>query len=460
MQILKKTVTIIAIILTILTSSITIAVTKTKGTVTTDTLRLRQEASLESTVLELLYKDNEVEIIAEEGDWYKVKFKDYTGYVSKEYVRKNNDTENSNNNVAVNNTVSGENNNQNANNNTTNTTVEQNNQNANENNTTNSELVNKQATTNSDLNVYILPLINSNTIGSLKQNTKVDIVNITGVWAYIKTDDIAGWIRVDKISVNDSSTLQNNTTNSQDDSNKQNDTNQSSESQNTNTDGNKEYTPKTYYIKSSAVNVRSKSSTASDVVTTLVQNTEVKVVGEESDWYKVETNGKTGYILKTLLSEKKVEVTSRSSIQERKTTQESENNSKEQEATNYNASKGEQIVAYAKKYLGCKYVYAGSGPSTFDCSGFTMYVYKHFGYSMGHSAVTQSRLGKYVSRSNLQPGDLVIFNNRANSSIGHVGIYVGGGNFIHASSGGGRVMISSLSGSYYNTRYVTGRRII
>ena len=79
---------------------------------------------------------------------------------------------------------------------------------------------------------------------------------------------------------------------------------------------------------------------------------------------------------------------------------------------------------------------------------------------MGHSAVTQAGLGKYVSKSNLQPGDLVIFNDSANRSIGHVGIYVGGGNFIHASSGSGKIIISSLSGSYYNTRYVTGRRII
>ena len=143
-----------------------------------------------------------------------------------------------------------------------------------------------------------------------------------------------------------------------------------------------------------------------------------------------------------------------------KTEEQTTNNTEQEATTSNNSSKGEEIVAYAKKYLGCKYVYAGSGPSTFDCSGFTMYVYKHFGYSMGHSAVTQAGLGKYVSKSNLQPGDLVIFNNSANTSIGHVGIYVGEGKFIHASSGGGRVMISSLSGSYYKTRYVTARRII
>lgn len=455
MGILKKALATITFVLIIFASSITTAVTFTKGKVNTETLRLRKEASLESTVLELLSKDDEVEIVAEEGDWYKVNFKTYTGYVSKQYIRKNDksqenpnpkqDEDNDKNNEDTNKTS------------------------PDENNTNNKDFVNKQATTNSDLDVYILPLINSNIIGNLKQNIKVDIVNVTGVWAYIKTESLSGWIRVDKISISDSNTIQNNNTNNQNNNNSDQTTRQDSKDNETNnnkttTSSEKEYTPKNYYIKSSAVNVRSKSNTSSNIVTTLTQNTQVKAIGEEGDWYKVEVNGKSGYILKSLLSANKVEVTSRSSTTDRQTTnnskQQNTNNNKTQESTATNSSKGEEIVSYAKKFLGCKYVYGGSGPNTFDCSGFTMYVYKHFGYSMGHSAVTQAGLGKYVSKSNLQPGDLVIFNDSANRSIGHVGIYIGGGNFIHASSGGGRIMISSLSGSYYNTRYVTGRRII
>lgn len=467
MEILKKALVTIAIILIIFASSVTIAVTKSKGKVTTETLRLRKEASLESTVLELLSKDDEVEIVAEEGDWYKVNFKTYTGYVSKEYISKNDNSEGNSN------PKQDEDNNGKENNEDTNKTPDDNtNQTTNnDNNINNKELANKQAKTNSDLNVYILPLINSNIIGNLKQNTKVDIVNITGVWAYIKTEALAGWIRVDKISVTDSNTTENNNTNNQNKDNSENQTNNNqtnnqTDNNQTTTSNEKEYTPKNYYIKSSAVNVRAKSSTSSNVITTLTQNTQVKAVGEEGDWYKVEVNGKSGYILKSLLSANKIEVTSRSSTADRQTTNNSNNkeqttnNNKEQEATTTNSSKGEEIVAYAKKFLGRKYVYGGSGPNTFDCSGFTMYVYKHFGYSMGHSAVTQAGLGKYVSKSTLQPGDLVIFNDSANRSIGHVGIYVGGGNFIHASSGSGKIIISSLSGSYYNTRYVTGRRII
>lgn len=477
MNILKKSLVTIVIALIIFASSVTIAVTKSKGKVTTETLRLRKEASIESTVLELLSKDDEVEIISEEEDWYKVNFKTYTGYVSKEYISKNGNSE------EISNPKQDEDNNEKENNEDTNKTPNDNtnqttnNQN-NTNNTNNKEITSKKATTNSDLNVYILPLINSNIIGNLKQNTKVDIVNITGIWAYIKTETLAGWIRVDKISVTDSNTTQNENAdnnkdnsaqiNSQNNSGNQTDnkTDNQTDNNKTTTSNEKEYTPKNYYIKSSAVNVREKSNTSSSVVTTLTQNTQVKAVGEEGDWYKVEVNGKSGYILKSLLSANKIEVTSRSSTPERKASNNSNvkeqtaNNKKEQEATATNTSKGEEIVAYAKKFLGCKYVYGGSGPNTFDCSGFTMYVFKHFGYSMGHSATTQAGIGKYVSRSNLQPGDLVIFNDSANRSIGHVGIYVGGGQFIHASSGSGKIIISSLSGSYYNTRYVTGRRVI
>lgn len=479
MKILKKALVTIAIILIIFASSVTIAVTKSKGKVTTETLRLRKEASLESTVLELLSKDDEVEIVEEEGDWYKVNFKTYTGYVSKEYISKNDNSE-GNSNPKQNEDNNGKENNEDTNKTPDDNTNKATNNDNNINNTNNKKLANKQAKTNSDLNVYILPLINSNIIGNIKQNTKVDIVNITGVWAYIRTETLAGWIKVDKISVTDSNTTENNNTNNQNKDNSEqttsqnnsenqtnnNQTNNQTDNNQTTTSNEKEYTPKNYYIKSSAVNVRAKSSTSSNVITTLAQNTQVKAVGEEGDWYKVEVNGKSGYILKSLLSTNKVEVTSRSSIADRQTTDNSNNkkqtnnNNKEQEATTTNSSKGEEIVAYAKQFLGRKYVYGGSGPNTFDCSGFTMYVYKHFGYSMGHSAVTQAGLGKYVSKGNLQPGDLVIFNDSANRSIGHVGIYVGGGQFIHASSGSGKIIISSLSGSYYNTRYVTGRRII
>ena len=118
-------------------------------------------------------------------------------------------------------------------------------------------------------------------------------------------------------------------------------------------------------------------------------------------------------------------------------------------------------MAYAKQYLGYKYVAGGSSPSTgFDCSGFTTYVFRNFGVSLNRSSKDQIKNGTAVSKSNLQPGDIVIFKNRGKTAIGHVGIYVGGNDFIHAANSREGVIITSLSSSYYQKRYVGARRVI
>lgn len=96
------------------------------------------------------------------------------------------------------------------------------------------------------------------------------------------------------------------------------------------------------------------------------------------------------------------------------------------------------------------------GPNAFDCSGFTSYVYRHFGVSLPRTASSQFSVGSAVSRNNLAPGDLVFFNTVG--YLGHVGLYIGGGDFIHAASSG-RVKISSLSEGYYRTRYAGARRV-
>jgi cell wall-associated NlpC family hydrolase len=111
------------------------------------------------------------------------------------------------------------------------------------------------------------------------------------------------------------------------------------------------------------------------------------------------------------------------------------------------------VVGIAMQYLGTPYVWGGSSPGGFDCSGFVMYVYAQVGVSLPHSSYAQYGYGSPVSRSDLQPGDLVFFD-----GLGHVGIYVGGGSFIHAPHTGDVVKISSLSGWYAST-YVGARRL-
>ena len=111
------------------------------------------------------------------------------------------------------------------------------------------------------------------------------------------------------------------------------------------------------------------------------------------------------------------------------------------------------VVSIAMHYLGTPYVWGGASPSGFDCSGLVMYVFAQVGVSLPHSSYAQYGMGSPVSRDQLQPGDLVFFD-----GLGHVGIYVGGGSFIHAPHTGDVVRISSLSGWYAST-YVGARRI-
>jgi peptidoglycan DL-endopeptidase CwlO len=111
------------------------------------------------------------------------------------------------------------------------------------------------------------------------------------------------------------------------------------------------------------------------------------------------------------------------------------------------------VVGIAMQYLGTPYVYGGSSPSGFDCSGFIMYVYAKIGVSLPHNAAAQYGYGTPVSRDQLQAGDLVFFN-----GLGHAGIYVGGGSFIHSPHTGDVVKISSMSG-WYSSTYVGARRL-
>jgi cell wall-associated NlpC family hydrolase len=112
------------------------------------------------------------------------------------------------------------------------------------------------------------------------------------------------------------------------------------------------------------------------------------------------------------------------------------------------------VVGIALGYLGTPYVYGGASPRGFDCSGFVMYVFAQLGISLPHNAAAQYGAGSPVSRSQLQPGDLVFFD-----GLGHVGIYIGSGQFVHAPHTGDVVKISSLSESWYSSTYVGARRI-
>lgn len=386
------------------------------GKVDTETLNLRKEASTSADILKLLSQNDEVEIISESDGWYKVKYENIEGYVSKDYIKVKDDgepkTETATNTNSTNNDTVG-----------TTMTID----------------VEKTA-------IKILPLINSNTIGMLKKGDTVTVVSKANKWTFIQTDNISGWIvsGIDTTKANDD----NNDTIKPEE-------NELTEESEDNSDEVLYDNNVTKYINASSVYIRKGPSTSEEIVTSLIKNTDVTVIGENGDWYKVKYNGNEGYIYKNLLSDNKEEETNRSGrfidIEKSNT-----------QISTASSNLGEEIVAYAKQYLGCPYVYGASGSSSFDCSGFTMYVYKNFGYTLSHSASAQANKGEYVAKEDLQPGDLVFFLDYPTmDGIGHCGIYIGDGEFIHASSGSGYcVKISTLlSGGYYN-RYATARRLI
>lgn len=124
------------------------------------------------------------------------------------------------------------------------------------------------------------------------------------------------------------------------------------------------------------------------------------------------------------------------------------------------------LIHEAKSHLGKKYVYGSKGPNTFDCSGFTSYVYKQFGYNISSSSKAQYTLGDPISKQHLRTGDLVFFTSpRSGSSVGHVGIVVSADNekgtftFIHASVTKG-IRISESTESYYVKRYIGAKRLV
>lgn len=129
-------------------------------------------------------------------------------------------------------------------------------------------------------------------------------------------------------------------------------------------------------------------------------------------------------------------------------------------ASSSSNSKVESMIAFGKTKLGCRYVWGATGPSTFDCSGFVLTCLKSVGVSAPRTSASMSAVSSWdkISKANLQRGDLVFFSS-SSSYIGHVGIYLGGGQFIHASSGSHKVTISDINSSYYSRNFKFGRRV-
>ena len=226
-------------------------------------------------------------------------------------------------------------------------------------------------------------------------------------------------------------------------------------------------------VTASAVNIRSGAGASYGKVDQAKRGEKVYIIGINSGWYKVIFENSIGYIRsdyvdlteapyenkasskspKFFRGGKSTGVTPSASALNGTSSSASSSSSSSSASTSSGSATGSKIVAKAKQYLGVPYKWGGSDPSGFDCSGFVYYVLRSQGINVSRTQTAMYSEGTPVSKSNLQPGDVVFFQNTYKAGLSHVGIYVGGGQFIHAPSSGKVVSYANLYTDYYIAHY-------
>lgn len=281
----------------------------------------------------------------------------------------------------------------------------------------------------SSLNVRSSASTSSSVITSLKNNTRVQVIEKSNNgWTKIKTDNgQIGWVSSKYIVSSPSSG------------------NTSSQEESEIISGNLKINV------SSGLNVRKGPGTNYSVIGSLSGGSIVKAKEKSNGWYKIETaNGVEGWISGKYVTSTNEPLTG--------STSSNSNNQGNNNDTSYGngetSATGDKIVDYAYTLLGVPYKWGGNGPSSFDCSGYTQWVYRNAaGINIPRVSRDQAQSGSPVSRGDYKKGDLLYFDTSGNGSVSHVGIYIGGDKFIHCSgtqSKPGCVKVSSLSGFYAN----------
>jgi len=291
------------------------------------------------------------------------------------------------------------------------------------------------------------PSLSSKVLLKLKKGTKVTVIDSKEDWYHVCYNDAYGWMHQDWLLVRDKSIASG-------------------------------------IVTGSVVNVRSKPDTKAEVLTQFKKGTKVEIFEHAGKWYRVAIGEERyGWMHSDWVSVREEQVSRGGTqagrlaadsndpeIQDEDVTQDG-SKSKEEAETQETQRTGsdivdrQELVDYAKTLIGIKYKWGGETTKGFDCSGFVKYVYNHFGISIERKSRDQAKGGKAIKKSELKPGDLVFFDtnddNGKLNDISHVGIYIGDGKFIHASTELKKaITIESMSSSYYSKRYMRARDYI
>lgn len=438
MKKIHKIALVLAIILAIVTGLTyrTFAVT---GKITVETIRLRSKPTTESKIIGMGDMGDTIEILGEEEGWYKVRYKGIEGYAYKDYIQTSGKIEPSeqpkveepvaseqpivSETPAETPVVTPEP--------STEPTPEE----PQEVSNPNPSIIELGDTLNKDTAAYLLPNYTSVKIAELKQNEQVKIITTLANWAKIESNNKESWIP--------KTLLMKDTTQTSSEPVVEQPT--SGESQALN--------EAAYISSNTGVNLRQGPSTETEAIGKLTPRTKITIIAEENDWYKVTFNDKEGYVAKRLVTKGEPpavteDVSSRSA---------SSRSAQAEVAPSVPAAPASagavSAASIAQNYVGCSYVYGGASPDGFDCSGFTSYCYAQAGISLGRTTYAQASQGTAVSKSELQAGDLIVFR-----GTNHVGIYVGNGQFIHASNPNTGVVYDSINYGYWANQYQSARR--
>ncbi|GAA0698711.1 C40 family peptidase [Paraclostridium ghonii] len=407
-------------------------------TITGNSVNFRQGPGVNYSSIGKLNTGNKVEYIETVGSWTKVKYNGTEGFVHNDYVSRSTQT-----------------------------------------GSDNTAKSNKQVTASS-VNFRQGPGTNYSVITSLSKGTKVGVISESNGWAKISYNGTIGYVSSQYLGDINSGGGEDNTVKS-----------------------NK-------VVTASSVNFRQGPGTNYSVITSLSKGTKVGVISESNGWAKISYNGTIGYVSSQYLGDASSGGGEDNTVKSNKVVTASSVNFRQGPGTNYSVitslSKGtkvgvisesngwakisyngtigyvssqylgdassgggenpgqsssvDKVINIAKQQLGKPYVWGAEGPSSFDCSGFTQYSFKNgAGVNLPRVSRDQSKFGTAVSKSNLQKGDLVFFDTDKSGSVNHVGIYIGNNEFIHASSGGGKVIISQFT-SFYNSTFTNARRVL